>query len=323
MGKTIKQIAEEIGVSKQAVYKRLTGKLKDVSAPYLYREYNYICLTEEGEALVKNDFKTNPSTNNMERFNTRPPDIHISDMDRIDNTYKTSVPNTEQSVNAYVDNTPKSINTPPNSYTSYIAHTEQSETHTPNLYTNKTIQSEHEYSDNTYTSEQYTEQIHSRSETNTSAPDNAYAADTYKQQERIGNISEADTDQQSEIEALMLENLELKEKLHQKEIEIVKANAEIEKYNDKIAYMEQFLNDKNNQILYQKDTIAKIDAERKLLTASLFKNSEMIDNIIRISLIKRIFGWNNVQRLLIDGKTNTADNLNTDIISTEAKMNEE
>ncbi|MFR6711970.1 MAG: hypothetical protein ACLUSX_12865 [Ruminococcus sp.] len=36
--KTIRQIADEIGVSKQAVYKRYKGKLHTVCAPYAHTE---------------------------------------------------------------------------------------------------------------------------------------------------------------------------------------------------------------------------------------------------------------------------------------------
>ena len=48
MAKTIKQIADEIGVSKQTVYKRYKGKLYTVCAPYAH--------TEQGETLIKQDF---------------------------------------------------------------------------------------------------------------------------------------------------------------------------------------------------------------------------------------------------------------------------
>lgn len=60
MAKTIKEIAEEIGVSKQAVYKRYRGKLSAVCAPYAYTEYGVVYLDEQGEAIIKQDFaKTN------------------------------------------------------------------------------------------------------------------------------------------------------------------------------------------------------------------------------------------------------------------------
>lgn len=60
MAKTIKEIAEEIGVSKQAVYKRYKGKLSTACAPYAYIEYGVVYLDEQGEMIIKQDFaKTN------------------------------------------------------------------------------------------------------------------------------------------------------------------------------------------------------------------------------------------------------------------------
>lgn len=56
MAKTIKEIAEEIGVSKQAVYKRYRGKLSAVCAPYAYTEYGVVYLDEQGESIIKQDF---------------------------------------------------------------------------------------------------------------------------------------------------------------------------------------------------------------------------------------------------------------------------
>ena len=56
MAKTIKEIAEEIGVSKQAVYKRYKGKLAAVCAPHAYTEYGIVYLDEQGETIIKEDF---------------------------------------------------------------------------------------------------------------------------------------------------------------------------------------------------------------------------------------------------------------------------
>ena len=53
--KTIRQIADEIGVSKQAVYKRYKGKLYTVCAPYAHREQGVLCLTEQADTLIKQD----------------------------------------------------------------------------------------------------------------------------------------------------------------------------------------------------------------------------------------------------------------------------
>ena len=49
MAKTLKEIADEIGVSKQAVYKRFKGKLSTVCAPYAYIEYGVVYIDEQGK----------------------------------------------------------------------------------------------------------------------------------------------------------------------------------------------------------------------------------------------------------------------------------
>ena len=54
--KTIKQIADEIGVSKQTVYKRYKGKLYTVCAPYAHTEQGVLYIEEQGETLIKQDF---------------------------------------------------------------------------------------------------------------------------------------------------------------------------------------------------------------------------------------------------------------------------
>lgn len=56
MAKTIKQIADEIGVTKQAVYKRFKGKLNTLCAPYAHTEDGILYLDEQGEQIIKNDF---------------------------------------------------------------------------------------------------------------------------------------------------------------------------------------------------------------------------------------------------------------------------
>ena len=54
--KTIRQIADEIGVSKQTVYKRYKGKLYTVCAPYAHTEQGVLYIEEQGETLIKQDF---------------------------------------------------------------------------------------------------------------------------------------------------------------------------------------------------------------------------------------------------------------------------
>ena len=56
MAKTIKQIADEIGVTKQAVYKRFKGKLNAACAPYAHTVEGVLYLDEAGEQIIKDDF---------------------------------------------------------------------------------------------------------------------------------------------------------------------------------------------------------------------------------------------------------------------------
>jgi predicted transcriptional regulator len=56
--KTIKQIADEIGVSKQAVYKRTKGRLKEQLLPYAHTVDGIVYIEEQGETLIKSDFET-------------------------------------------------------------------------------------------------------------------------------------------------------------------------------------------------------------------------------------------------------------------------
>ena len=61
--KTIRQIADEIGVSKQAVYKRYKGKLHTVCAPYAHTEPGVLYLSEQAETLIKQDFLKDDRSN--------------------------------------------------------------------------------------------------------------------------------------------------------------------------------------------------------------------------------------------------------------------
>ena len=61
--KTIRQIADEIGVSKQAVYKRYKGKLYTVCAPYTHTVQGVLYLSEQAETLIKQDFLQNDCSN--------------------------------------------------------------------------------------------------------------------------------------------------------------------------------------------------------------------------------------------------------------------
>lgn len=61
--KTIRQIADEIGVSKQTVYKRYKGKLHTVCAPYAHTEQGVLYLSEQAETLIKQDFLKDDRSN--------------------------------------------------------------------------------------------------------------------------------------------------------------------------------------------------------------------------------------------------------------------
>ena len=61
--KTIRQIADEIGVSKQAVYKRYKGKLYTACAPYAHTVQGVLYLSEQAETLIKQDFLQNDCSN--------------------------------------------------------------------------------------------------------------------------------------------------------------------------------------------------------------------------------------------------------------------
>jgi len=61
--KTIKQIADEIGVSKQSVYKRYKGKLYSVCAPYTHTEHGVLYLDNKAENIIKKDFEKSNTLN--------------------------------------------------------------------------------------------------------------------------------------------------------------------------------------------------------------------------------------------------------------------
>jgi len=54
--KTIREIAGEIGVSKQAVYKRYKSKLYKSMLPYVRTNGGTIYIMEQGESIIKADF---------------------------------------------------------------------------------------------------------------------------------------------------------------------------------------------------------------------------------------------------------------------------
>ena len=78
--KTIRQIADEIGVSKQTVYKRFKGKLHTVCAPYAHTINGVLYVEEKGEKLIKQDFLEDGSSKleQLERSNL----VHTEHLER-------------------------------------------------------------------------------------------------------------------------------------------------------------------------------------------------------------------------------------------------
>lgn len=302
MGKTIKEIADEIGVSKQAVYKRLTGKLKNVCAPYTYTEYNYLCLTEEGERIIKEDFIKNPCATPLREYGA----VRSNPESNTDNIRSGAAPNTEYA------NTPYGTNTD-GVHTDNIRNTSASVCDTAPEYVSHTEQIRSAPEANTEHSVKFTE--HSVLDTEQSASSTP-VSDTERLHSSYGvhkEQSDTDTD-------------ELLEKLHQMEIELIKANAEIEKRDEKINHLQQRIEDKDQIISEQKESIVRIDSERKVLTASLFKNNAFIEDLLHLPLAKRIFGWNNVQKRLRDTQSDTQADITDEpsvIISVDGSQNTE
>ena len=267
MGKTIKNIADEIGVSKQAVYKRLTGKLKNVCAPYIYTEYNCMCIKEEGERIVKEDFVKNPCATSL----------RSESVPHMENVRSVPAPSTEQMRSAYFQNT-EHIGSVSVSDMEHIRNNPVPDT--------ECIQNQPKPN---------TEHIRFDTEqSNTPAP-NTYAPEA----EHIGSTTAPNTEQ-SDV---------LLEKIHQMELELVKAQAEIEKRDEKIEHLQQRIGDKEQIIDEQKESIARIDSERKVLTASLFRNNAFIEDLLHLPLMRRIFGWNNVQKQLRDTQNDTQSDI--------------
>lgn len=355
MGKSIRMIAEEIGVSKQAVYKRFTGKLKNVCAPYVYTEYNCIYLTEEGEAIIKKDFADNPCAVPVHTQYIRNTSVPVSEQ-----THSAYGAGTEQAHDNSSSelNTPRSINSEqpivklassnisvnnnaitksnPHTYMATDAersaayesaneYTEQSPTQTISVSDTEYIRSDS--AGNTASNAvavdmtPQAESVSATTETEQgSTPSNStpHTAYTYTDNEQSTYGSTAhDTEQirsdanqsvsytdeiMKKAEKYEAENSELKEKLHEMELKLIKANAEIEKSDEKIKYLDQKLNDKEQMIADQRQNIDKIDTERKILTASLLKNNSFIENLIKLPLSKRIFGWKDVKKQLTDSR---------------------
>ena len=70
--KTILEIAKELGVTKQAVYKRFKGKLYAEVFPFVHTKDNTTYIEEQGEAIIKQDFLKNDDISNGAYTNPKP-----------------------------------------------------------------------------------------------------------------------------------------------------------------------------------------------------------------------------------------------------------
>ena len=76
-----------------------------------------------------------------------------------------------------------------------------------------------------------------------------------------------------------------------------------------VEMLNERLKEKDALIAEQKLTIERTDAERKVLTASLFKNSQFIEKLMQLPLSKRIFGWKDVPRKLTSSQNDMSDDV--------------
>lgn len=276
MGKTIKEIADEIGVSKQAVYKRVTGKLSSVCAPHIYTEYNAMLLDEDGEAIVKKDFEKKPCATPLFR-----------------NTYGANQNNSPAPQPEYIQNTNNSYGTLPSSYSEYFAVNTPAPNNTP-------------YQSGVYNTEQVRNTNTPLQSVSNNIPKTAPINIENTAEHSGTNVEQsvADTEYirklyETDPNILRMQLEESKDKNHETELELVKANAEKDKLEEIITQLQHRLDDKDKQIAEQKLMIEKTDNERKLLTASLFKNNELLSKLLQLPLSKRVFGWKDVQKQLM------------------------
>ena len=237
MSITLKKLADEIGVSKQAVYKRVTGKLKTVLAPYTHTEYNRMCFDDEGARIIKNDFEENPCSTSLPNNET------------LRSTYE----NTERLRSTYVSQ-------PDSSGAHTVLNTEhiqsKDEVHTETIQNTSAslphaapdhIQSAPNHEQIAY--DAYTKDDSNIYDTHTDQIGNAPYANTIRSApdtEHIGNAYGAEL--QKENEKLREELAKMKEAMHEKEIELVKSDAEREKLEETIKHLNQRIEDKESNI---------------------------------------------------------------------------
>lgn len=337
MNITIKSLADEIGVSKQAVYKRATGKLKTVLAPYVHTEYNRMCFSEEGAEIIRNDFKENPCATPLFDTDMRQ-NAYVSNTERIRNASQnvsgvnasytehsapspTVVTNTQEQ-HDIIDNSDiakhsvldtEHIRSNSASFqSSYGAGTLQNTEHSK--YNTNHIQDVSQSLQNAYGANTPCDRGHTASNTehiqnNSRTLQSTYGVNASPDTERIRNAYGTYTDMQAKIDTLQQEITEKTEASHQQTLELVRVTSEKEKLEEIIKQLNQRISEKDAQIEEQRQTIQKTDAERRVLTASLFRNNEFIEKMLRLPLAKRIFGWKDVQKRLMDSQNEVADDV--------------
>lgn len=267
MDYNLKTLSEELGISRQAIYKRATGKLKAQLEPYTYLKYNTTFYTEEGAAIIRADFAESPCATSVSRISS----VSDKNADVLDTNSSVSYTNTLAG-NATVSNTVDMIDTIDTDISDEISCLSSGLHNTFN-------QSIDNHGIPNYN-------------TKSSVSDTDLLRKTYERQTKM----------QDEID-------KLKQQLHEKDIALVKATSEATALNAVINQLNTRIADKDEQLQQQQVTLEKTDAERKILTASLFRNNEFIEKLMRLSLGKRIFGWKNVQKSLVDNQSSMANDI--------------
>lgn len=267
MDYNLKTLSEELGISRQAIYKRATGKLKAQLEPYTYLKYNTTFYTEEGAAIIRADFAESPCATSVSRISS----VSSRNADVYDTNSSVSYTDTVVG-NATVSNTIDIIDTVDTDISDEISCMSSGLHNTFN-------QSIDNHGIPNYN-------------TKSSVSDTDLLRKTYERQTKM----------QDEID-------KLKQQLHEKDIALVKATSEATALNAVINQLNTRIADKDEQLQQQQVTLEKTDAERKILTASLFRNNEFIEKLMRLSLGKRIFGWKNVQKSLVDNQSSMANDI--------------
>lgn len=356
-GKTIRRIADEIGVTKQAVYKRLTRNLNEAISPYIYKEYNRTYILPEGEQIIKQDFIDNP----VQRSEASSP-VHSEPLFASEHLQQSDYASKDQVAQGITEtHTAQNVSSTEQS----ISHTTQNVSHTEQieLNTNQTDLHTGSSADNVLHTE-----LHTESDTDTvSTASFNDSVSIENDLNTVQNVSHTDmpqnvphtnqnvshteqsvphtaqnvlhTNSHTEQNVPHTEDYqkqidEYKERIHELELELIKSRAETEKRDAQISVFNQRINDFNQRIedkeqiiAEQHQTIDKIDTERKVLTASLLKNNSFIEDVLKLPLTKRIFGWKNVQKQLTDSRNSvisdvSAGESDSDTTVIEAVFNE-